>query len=99
MDEAQFQRIAKALSDPRRREILEIIARSCEEASPTSEAPTCSILTDKLPIGQPTVSHHLKELVYAGLIEIQPDGQRNRLLYQADVARDYLKTLSERLVP
>ncbi|MFI5228459.1 MAG: ArsR/SmtB family transcription factor [Gemmatimonadales bacterium] len=67
MDAEQFQRIAKALADPRRFEILEHIAQQAEVG--------CSRLCDCFPVRQATISHHLKELASAGLVESRRDGQ------------------------
>src|ERR671939_1117835 len=52
----------KALADPARVTILNRIA---------SEGETCTcLLTEPLGLSQPTVSHHLKVLKEAGLIEV-----------------------------
>jgi ArsR family transcriptional regulator len=67
MDAEQFQRIAKALADPRRFEILEHIARHHEVG--------CQRLCGCFPVRQATISHHLKELASAGLVESRRDGQ------------------------
>lgn len=67
MDAEQFQRIAKALADPRRFEILEHIAKESEMG--------CRHLCGCFPVRQATISHHLKELASAGLVESRKDGQ------------------------
>src|SRR3954463_5352802 len=67
VDTEQFQRIAKALADPRRFEILEHIARESEVG--------CRNLCGCFPVRQATISHHLKELASAGLVESRRDGQ------------------------
>lgn len=62
----------KALAHPNRLAIyLEVLKHS--EAAVKS----CSIghLIDKLDIGAPTMSHHTKELVNAGLISVERDGK------------------------
>lgn len=53
---------AKVLSDPNRLRILSIL-----RSAPSGEACVCE-LSEPLNLGQPTVSHHLKLLVDAGLI-------------------------------
>jgi DNA-binding transcriptional ArsR family regulator len=56
----ELRAIAKALSDPRRFQILKhIAAQSCA---------ACSDLRAAFPITAATLSHHLKELESAGLI-------------------------------
>jgi ArsR family transcriptional regulator len=67
VDAEQFQRIAKALADPRRFEILEHIAKQSEMG--------CRSLCGCFPVRQATISHHLKELAGAGLVESRRDGQ------------------------
>jgi ArsR family transcriptional regulator, arsenate/arsenite/antimonite-responsive transcriptional repressor len=67
VDLEQFQRIAKALADPRRFEILEHIAQQSEMG--------CRSLCGCFPVRQATISHHLKELASAGLVESRRDGQ------------------------
>src|SRR5262244_982199 len=67
MDPNRFQRIAKALADPRRFEIFEEMAASSDELA-------CGRIVERFPVTQATISHHLKELNDAGLIEIRPEG-------------------------
>ena len=58
----------KALSDPNRLRLLSIVK---SEAS--GESCVCD-LTEPLDLGQPTVSHHLKILVDAGLLHREKRG-------------------------
>jgi ArsR family transcriptional regulator len=53
----------KAIADPARLQLLSFIA-----TQPSGEACVCH-LTKPLDIGQPTVSHHLKVLYDAGLLQ------------------------------
>jgi ArsR family transcriptional regulator, arsenate/arsenite/antimonite-responsive transcriptional repressor len=63
--------IFRALGDPARVRVLNVLA--------TSDAPVCVCnLTEPLGLSQPTVSHHLKKLVDAGLLERE---QRGRWAY------------------
>ena len=58
----------KALADPNRLRILSIVSTS-------ENAETCVCdLSEPLGLGQPTVSHHLKILVDAGLLEREKRG-------------------------
>jgi ArsR family transcriptional regulator len=63
----QFDRIAKALADPRRVAVLEAISRE--------EYCACQDLRGQFPISKATMSHHIKELLRAGLIDARRDGQ------------------------
>jgi ArsR family transcriptional regulator len=59
--------VFKALADPARVRIVSMLARSSEPAC------VCE-LTPSLGLSQPTVSHHLKKLVQAGLLEREQRG-------------------------
>ena len=89
IDHERFERIAKALADPRRFQILEKIA-NCREVG-------CQRLCEQFPVAQPTMSHHLKELARAGLIEPWREGQFVFYRFRADVLHDYLNALEVRL--
>ncbi len=69
---AAAARTFKALGDPARVRLLSIVA-----ASPDGEACICD-LTDPVGLSQPTVSHHMKLLAEAGLVERE---QRGRWAY------------------
>ncbi|MGA8454662.1 MAG: metalloregulator ArsR/SmtB family transcription factor [Streptosporangiaceae bacterium] len=62
-DEAErLSRVLKAVADPTRLQLISLI-----KAAPQGEACVCD-LTEPLGLRQPTVSHHLKVLVEAGLL-------------------------------
>ena len=89
IDDERFERIGKALADPRRFQILEKIA-NCREVG-------CQRLCEQFPVAQPTMSHHLKELARAGLIEPWREGQFVFYRFRADVFQEYLAALEARL--
>ncbi len=60
--------VFKALADPNRLRLLSIV-----KSSEGGEACVCD-LTEPLNLGQPTVSHHLKILVDAGLLHREKRG-------------------------
>jgi ArsR family transcriptional regulator len=60
----------------------------------SKEAPTCSCLCDFTGLAPATVSHHLKELDQAGLINMQRDGKFAYLTLRRDTWNAYLKRLS-----
>jgi len=62
----------RVLADPSRLRLLSLI-----QAQPGGEACVCN-LTEPLGLSQPTVSHHLKVLTQAGLLERE---QRGRWAY------------------
>lgn len=83
----RLARIFKALGDPTRVRLLSLIA-----AHTDGEACVCD-LTDPVGLSQPTVSHHLKQLVEAGLITRE---QRGKWGYYR-VAQTALDTLADSL--
>lgn len=89
MDAEQFQRIAKALADPRRFEILEHIAQQAEVG--------CQRLCGCFPVRQATISHHLKELASAGLVESRKDGQYVYYRARPAVIEAYMRELRRRV--
>ncbi len=85
IDSTQFERIAKALSDRRRFEILQIVAAQTEAC--------CSQICERVPVAQPTISHHLKELTNAGLVASRREGQHCYYQFRRDVFAAYLEQL------
>jgi ArsR family transcriptional regulator, arsenate/arsenite/antimonite-responsive transcriptional repressor len=72
LDAAAAERLAdvlKALAEPTRLRLVSLIA-----AHEGAEACVCE-LTDPVALSQPTVSHHLKILVDAGLLEREQRGK------------------------
>jgi ArsR family transcriptional regulator len=90
MTDQEFHRIAKALADPRRFRVLQRIIGTSEEVS-------CQLLLKEFPIAPATMSHHLKELETAGLVESRFDGQFKFMLARPDVIHGYERELVRRL--
>jgi ArsR family transcriptional regulator len=83
----QFALIGKALADPRRMALLEAIAAEGDECP-------CARLREDFPVSKATISHHLKELVRAGLIDAHRDGQ----FLHCEVRRDVLAAYTAELL-
>lgn len=95
----------RALSNPHRLYIFNLLSRCCEPgtACSTDEMQSCCVgdLDQQLDIAASTLSHHLKELHHAGLIEMQRRGKQifcsvnPSALVQLRAAFDIANTLSQ----
>lgn len=88
LTDRQLSLIARALADPRRYEILEKIGR-CNASIACTDIRSC------LPITPATLSHHMKELEYAGLIDVQREGKFVHYTLRRDILQAYLDRLSK----
>ena len=77
--------ISRVLSDPRRFEILKHIA--------ADRCTACSDLRDTFPITAATLSHHLKELESAGLIDTERQGKFVNVTFCRPIWEAYLSEL------
>ncbi|MFE8070760.1 metalloregulator ArsR/SmtB family transcription factor [Marinobacteraceae bacterium S3BR75-40.1] len=76
-DADQLARAFKALSNPNRLRIYqEVLLRQRHDVGPDTDS-GCVIydFINALNIGAPTISHHVKELVNAGLIRVERNGK------------------------
>src|SRR3984885_10119874 len=91
LSEDQLALIAPALADPRRYEILKTIStkRSCTP---------CSHMRDCIDISPATLSHHMKELETAGLVEAVRDGKFVSYTPQPHILKAFFERLKSDLI-
>ena len=87
LSRARRTAILKALSDPKRFELLERIAKA------NCPLP-CSVVRPALAISPATLSHHMKELETAGLIEISREGKFHFLSLRPGVLEALIASLA-----
>jgi ArsR family transcriptional regulator len=85
----RLARVFKALGDPTRVRLLSLIA-----ATEGGEACVCD-LTAPVNLSQPTVSHHMKQLVDAGLVTRE---QRGKWAFYR-VVEDALRSVADSIAP
>ena len=85
----QFELVAKALADPRRMALLESIGGAREYS--------CQKLCEHFPVSKGTISHHMKELVRAGLITARKEGAYRFYEVRREVLAAYSAELMRRV--
>lgn len=90
LTEEQILSIAKALGDRRRYDILKRLGECREPIS-------CGTVRDCTGINPATLSHHMKELEIAGLIEVVRDGKFASYVLRRDMLEAFVETLRDDL--
>lgn len=81
--------ITRALAEPRRLAILQQVA--------AGSSTLCGALDVRGCLSAATISHHLKELQTAGLVQVEREGRVMRLSLRRDVWDAYLQQLAHLL--
>ena len=90
LTEDQVLLIAKALGDRRRYEILKRLGER-------PDALACCAVRDCMGINPATLSHHMKELEIAGLVEVVREGKFASYVLRRDVLEAFFQRLREDL--
>ena len=86
----QVEKISKALGDTNRLKILQHISKKggCGQ---------CSEIQDVIDLTQPSISHHIKILIEAGLIEQEKEGRNHKYTLNDQLVKDYTSTVGAQL--
>jgi len=87
LDIKSVERIAKALGEPYRLKILEVIKKEGDWLQ-------CECILKMFDLAQSTVSHHLKQLVDADLLIAEKEGRNMKYKVNKDVMNGYVKFMS-----
>lgn len=87
IDNKKIEKISKALSDTSRIAILQQVKKK-------HEGLYCAEVNDLLDLTQPSVSHHLKQLVEAELLIPEKEGRNLKYSLNQKVLDDYIACLS-----
>lgn len=87
MNDKAMLTISRALADPRRLEVLRRIA--------STDGTACMDLRECLAMNPATLSHHMRQLETAGLIETKKDGRMVRATLRRKVWKNYLSHLKQ----
>lgn len=87
MDNRKFEKISRALSDASRITILQHLKKK-------QGCLYCAEITEMLDLTQPSVSHHLKQLVDADLLIPEKEGRNLKYILNQKVLGDYIDRLN-----
>jgi len=88
MELKKIERISKALGDPYRLKIMEVIKKEHDWMQ-------CVTIVEMFSLAQSTISHHVKQLVDADLLIAEKDGRNAKYKVNKEAFGDYIKFLSE----
>ena len=88
MELKQLEKIAKALGDINRLKILECM-------SGQGGFIQCAQIMGLTELAQPSVSHHIKALTEAGLINPEKEGRRHSYILNKALLKEYVKEIAE----
>ncbi|MBC7889202.1 MAG: winged helix-turn-helix transcriptional regulator [Ferruginibacter sp.] len=88
MELRQLEKISKALGDVHRLKIL-------VDMSACGGSIQCARIMNLTELAQPSVSHHIKTLMEAGLITTEKEGRNYSYLLNRSLLRAFIEQLSE----
>ncbi|PBQ32829.1 transcriptional regulator [Sphingobacteriaceae bacterium] len=88
LDLKKIEKISKALGDPFRLKMMDMIKR---QKNPCQ----CTAIVESLELAQSTISHHIKQLVDADLLIAEKDGRNASYQINKEVLGAYIKFLNQ----
>ena len=83
----QVEKISKALGDANRLKILQHISKKGGSGQ-------CAEIQEVIDLTQPSISHHVKILLEAGLIETEKEGRCHKYTLNEQLIRDYTASVN-----
>lgn len=87
MDNRKFEKISRALGDSNRILILQQIKKN-------QKCMYCADINVMLDLTQPSISHHLKQLVDVDLLIPEKEGRNIKYVLNEKVLNEYIESLS-----
>ena len=86
----KLEKISKALGDVNRLKILHLIAKQ-------GGIGQCAAILGSLDLAQPSVSHHIRILIEAGLIEAEKEGRHHKYILNQEAFTGYLAEMASQV--
>jgi ArsR family transcriptional regulator len=87
MELKEIEKISKALGDVNRLKIL-------QDMSKRGGSMQCAEIINALDLAQPSVSHHVKTLTEAGLIEAEKEGRHHTYLLNRQLLNEFIASIA-----
>lgn len=88
LDLKKIEKISKALGDPYRLKIMEMVKKQ-------KDCMQCTAIVEMVDLAQSTISHHVKQLVDADLLIAGKEGRHASYQINKDVLGAYIKFLTQ----
>ena len=86
-----------AISDPTRRRILQALREESEGATGKKTSLCASDIEQRVKLSQPTISHHMRILEKAGLVEVKKQGHWRRYRRNEKLISEMTRNLKKQL--
>jgi ArsR family transcriptional regulator len=91
LDHKKVERISKALGDPYRLKIMDMVKTQCQQ----NDWMQCACIGSNIELAQSTISHHISQLVDAELLIADKDGRNAKYQVNKEVLSAYVNFLNQ----